>query len=351
MADEAHAAGRRRRGHHTDGRLRAEPAEHGEPRRHRADVPGDRRVLRRGEPAAGRHRPGRTGGRRPRRGHPHRGLPRLRRPRHHLRCGPSREHRARLELTSALGDEYVVLEPPPGARGGATLADAATIPLERTSRGPDVEHTLAALGTLLTGSGIDQVRTIVSEVNTALGGRTGEVKRLVHDLDSVLGSLDRRSGEIVGVIDSMHALSRRLAEGTPALEAALTDIRPALQVLLDERERFTTLLGNVGSLGTAAQGLLDKTGTALTEQLDQLRPVLRDLESLDGKLGPTLTALKDFADLVQRATPGDYLNLDGTIDVPLTVAELLDPDLGAAAPATARPEPGGLGDLLGGGAR
>ncbi|MFC4003552.1 MCE family protein [Prauserella oleivorans] len=258
---------------------------------------------------------------------------------------------ARLELTSALGDEYVVLEPPPGARGGATLADAATIPLERTSRGPDVEHTLAALGTLLTGSGIDQVRTIVSEVNTALGGRTGEVKRLVHDLDSVLGSLDRRSGEIVGVIDSMHALSRRLAEGTPALEAALTDIRPALQVLLDERERFTTLLGNVGSLGTAAQGLLDKTGTALTEQLDQLRPVLRDLESLDGKLGPTLTALKDFADLVQRATPGDYLNLDGTIDVPLTVAELLDPDLGAAAPATARPEPGGLGDLLGGGAR
>src|SRR5699024_1612896 len=111
----------------------------------------------------------------------------------------------------------------------------------------------------------------------------------------VLTSLDQRSGEIVEIIDSMHGLSRQLVESTPLIESALTDIEPALQVLLDERDQFSALLDNVDSLGTAAQGLLDKTGSALIQQLDQLRPVLHNLKSLDGKLGPTLTALNDFA--------------------------------------------------------
>ncbi|PXY30034.1 mammalian cell entry protein [Prauserella coralliicola] len=254
--------------------------------------------------------------------------------------------RARLELTSALGEEFVVLEPPP-RRDGPTLAQRPAIPLERTSRGPDVESTLAVVGTLLNGSGIDQVRTIVSEANTALGGRAGKVRGLLAELDTVLGSLDARSGELVSAIDSMHALSGQLAANRPTLERALTEIEPALRALLAERERFTALLGNVNSLGTAAQGLLDETGSAFTGQLARLRPVLDNLASLQGRLGPTLTSLQNFTVLLQDATPGDYLMLDGTLEVPLTIAEILNPDFGGAS----QPVVGDLTALLEGGAR
>lgn len=243
---------------------------------------------------------------------------------------------ARLELTSALGNHVVVLEPPrkKDDSGPAhspadkrSLADAARIPIERTSRGPDVEDTLAALGTLLNGSGIDQARTVVREVNTALGGREAKVRRIVGRLDDVLGRLAGRGDQITSVINSMDSIAATLRKGTPTLERGLTDIQPGLQTLLDERSRFTQLLRNVGSLGETTRSLIDKTGSALTRQLDQLRPVLRNLSTLDAKLGPTLTSLTRFSTALRSAAPGDYLNLDATVDVPNGVAELLDIDL------------------------
>lgn len=256
--------------------------------------------------------------------------------------------RARLELTSALGEEYVLLEPPARGSGTGTLEQEGHIPLERTSRGPDVESTLAAVGTLLNGSGIDQARTIVTEANAMLSGRADTISELLSRLDSVLTTLDDHSAQLVEVIDSMHAVSGELAEGTPVLEAALTDIQPALEVLLAERERFSTLLRAVSSLSTNARGLIEQTGTALTDQLHQLRPLLRELSALDDGLGRTLTDAREFIRLLRQATPGDYLMLDGTINVPLTVAEILDPDLG---PIQSRPLQGDAGLLLEGGTR
>ncbi|GAB3502489.1 MCE family protein [Amycolatopsis cihanbeyliensis] len=255
--------------------------------------------------------------------------------------------RARLELTSALGEQFVALEPPDAGNAGRPLTDGALIPLERTSRGPDVENTLAAVGALLNGSGIDQLRTIVTEANAALGGRAGTVRDLLTRLDSVLSTVDAHGDEITVTIDAMHTLSTRLAEGRPTIEAALTDIRPALDALLAERERFTTLLGALDSLGRNARGLLDETGTALTAQLRALRPVLDDLRAAGADLGGTLSGLREFAGLLRRATPGDYLMLDGTLNVPLTLAEILDP---GRLPG-AQPPRGSAGALLEGGTR
>lgn len=276
---------------------------------------------------------------------------------------------ASLELTSALGDPYVMLDPPQrnGDGGGRTLADTARIPLQRTSRGPDVEDTLAALGTLLNGSGIDQARTVIREVNTALHGREEKVKNILHQLNGVLGKLDRRGEQITTVINSLDRTAATLNRNTPTLKQALTDIEPGLQVLLKERSRFTGLLRNVHALSTNTRGLIDKTGTTLTQQLDELRPVLRNLSTLDEKLGPTLNSMTHFSHALGGIAPGDYLNLDGTIDVPGTVADLLNvdgmgrngsnagdrPTEDGRGPGGARgePLPGGLDRLLGGGVR
>lgn len=263
---------------------------------------------------------------------------------------------AKLELTSALGEEFVLLRPPPRPSGQATLEQQPVIPLERTSRGPDVESTLAAVGTLLNGSGIDQARTIVDEANAMLSGRAGTINELLARLDHILTTLDDHSAQIVEVIDSMHAVAGQLAASTPTLEAALTDIRPALDTLLAERERFSRLLRSVSSLGGNTAGLIEETGTALTEQLHQLRPLLKELGALDDGLGKTLTDAREFIRLLRQATPGDYLMLDGTINVPLTVAEILDPDLGEVPSPTGgqpleQPRQGDAGLLLEGGTR
>lgn len=252
---------------------------------------------------------------------------------------------ARLELSSPLGEQFVLLEPPPRPAGPA-LADGAVIPIERTATGPDVESTLAALGALLNGSGLDQARTVVTELNTAIGGREQQIRELLHQLDSVLGSLDRHRAEINSVLGSMRAVSSELARNEPVLDSALTRVRPALDVLLAEREQFTRLLGNTASLSGRADDLARRTDGELTEQVHQLRPVLEDLREFDGGLGGTLGSLRRFSGLFQQAAPGDYVLFNGTVDVPGSIGEVLAPH--AIAPD---PPQGPVDRLREGGAR
>lgn len=251
---------------------------------------------------------------------------------------------ARLELASPLGEEFVILRPPPP--GGPELTDGSVIPLEQTSRGPDVENALAAASTLLNGAGLDQARTVITELNTALSGREQQVRGLLGDLERTLASLDQRRAELTRLIDSVHATSQHLAGNQATLEAALTEVRPAIDVLLTERERFTTLLESTAALSDATTSLVEQTDDSLTAQVEKFRPVLADLRSLDGGLAATVDSLRRFFALIQQATPGDYVLFNGTLDVPGTVAQLLAP--GAPVPP---PAAGGVDSILRGGTR
>ena len=252
--------------------------------------------------------------------------------------------RARLELTSALGEQQVVLKLPTNRHTGAELSDGAVIPPRHTSAGPDVEPTLAAIGALVNGAGIAQARTIINEVSTALDGRAQEIHDLLGQLDTALGTLSEHSESVTSLIDSLHSLSGTLNNQRSTLEAAATRIKPAIDVLLSQRDEFLTLLGKVTSLARAADGLLKRTGDALTSTVHKLRPVLRNLRGIDGRLGSVLRKMRQFDELLQQAVPGDYLLLDGTLDVPLTVAELLTPDLSEPQRSA-----GGIRELLDGG--
>lgn len=252
---------------------------------------------------------------------------------------------ARLELSSPLGEEFVVLRPP-ATSDGPVLTDGSVIPLEQTARGPDVENALAAASTLLNGAGLDQARTVVTELNTALGGREQQVRDLLEQLEGDLGSLDRHRAEITRLIDSVHATSQHLAEAQASLDEAMTGARPAIDVLLAERDRFTALLDSTARLSTATAALVDATDESLTRQVEQVRPVLDDLRSLDQDLATTTGSLRRFFDLLQQATPGDHVLFDGALDVPGTVAQLLAP--GAPLPP---PASGGVDSILRGGTR
>lgn len=256
--------------------------------------------------------------------------------------------RARLQLTSPLSEEYVMLELPDQRSAGPPLGDGDAIPLRHTTRGPDIEDTLAAVGALLNGSGIDQARTVVSELNTALQGRTDKVRGLLHELHSLLSSLDRRRGEIERVLASMHDVSQQMADNQPLLESAFNDIRPGIDALLRERDQFNELLDNTASLSSTANDLVQRTEASVTEQVRQLRPVLADLRGFDEDLGTTLGELQRFSRLFQQATPGDYVLFNGTLDVPGTLAELLNPQ---GRNQTRQPGRGPVRQLLEGGTR
>lgn len=252
---------------------------------------------------------------------------------------------ARLELSSALGEERIVLEPAPGS--GENMRAGDTIPSDSTSRGPDVESTLAALGTVLNGSGLEQARTIVSELHTAVGGRDQQIRDLMHRLDAVLATLDQNTAEFDTTINALNQLAADTAANQPVLEAAMTDITPAVRTLMAQREQFEQLLSDFTELSEAADGVVSEAGPAFTQQLDALRPVLDELAAYDERLAGTLQQLQRFEHKLGSAIPGDYLNLDGTLDVSGTVLPLIT---GGPPPVEPSP-PGDVAGLLEGGVR
>lgn len=96
----------------------------------------------------------------------------------------------------------------------------------------------------------------------------------------------------------------------------LKALQPGISDLHADTAAFTELLTRLSTLGETATQVLDSVQGTLLSDLDDLAPTLDTLVSLRGKLGSTLRGLLDFARLLDRAIPGDYLNLVGTIKVP-----------------------------------
>ncbi|HVT65867.1 MAG TPA: MCE family protein [Mycobacteriales bacterium] len=230
--------------------------------------------------------------------------------------------KAELALTTPLGEEYVNLIAPAGRRSadylpdGGYLQDGATITASDTSRSPDVESLLSAFSAVLNGGGIGQISTIVRELDAALHGRAATGKALIARLNNVLGQLNAHSAAIDDTLRAVANLSTQLAAQHRLIIRALKELAPGIKDLHSDTAGFTELLTRLSTLGETATQVLDSVQGTLLTDLDDLAPTLDTLVSLRGKLGSTLQGLLDFARLLNRAIPGDYLNLVGNIKVP-----------------------------------
>ncbi|HEX3707127.1 MAG TPA: MCE family protein [Mycobacteriales bacterium] len=224
--------------------------------------------------------------------------------------------RASLALTTPLGEEYVNLMPPTGAADAGYLRSGATIPADATNRAPDVEDLLSAFSAILNGGGVGQISTIVSQLDTALQGRAKTGRSLIARLNEVLSQLDAHTGEIDHTLTAVANLSKELAAQHQLLVQGLTELRPGIADLQADTAGFTKLLTRISVLGRTATQVLDSVQGTLLTDLDDLAPTLDTLVSLRGRLGSTLRGLRRFALLLDRAVPGDYLNLRGNVVVP-----------------------------------
>ena len=221
---------------------------------------------------------------------------------------------AQVRFTSPLGEDYVALTAP-AHPGTSTLADGATLPIADTSSAPSIEDTFAALSLLLNGGGLNQLSTIVAEVNTALHGRTGTVRDTINQLDNLVRSLDAHKNDIDRVVTALGKVSRELAAQRSTIENALNTFPPAIQILAAQVSKLDALVAKVGQLGVHTKSVLDRGQAALMNDLDELRPSLDALVSVQGSFPSTMQSLIRFGQLIDRAAPGDYLNAVTTINV------------------------------------
>lgn len=239
-----------------------------------------------------------------------------------------KDARFQIRFTTPLGEDFVSITTT-GNPGRGKLANGGVVPMDNTSDAPSIEDTFAAVSTLLNGGGLDKLKTIATELDAAFKGRTGDARDALVQLQKVIGNLDQHKVDIDRTLDGLNALATSLNKGNHLVEQALDLFPSALQTLASDTDQVRDLLQRVGQLGTTVSGLLQRSQQDLISDLNNLQPTLDSLHARESELLPTFRSLIKLGKAVDRAAPGDYLNLSATVEF------LLE------APA-ARPKPGGV---------
>lgn len=267
-----------------------------------------------------------------------------------------------------LGAQYVEVAAP--ARPQGRLAAGAEVPVSQTGDYPETEQVLGAASLLLNNGGLSQLSTITTELNRTLDRRVPDTRDVVAQLDELLGTLDDNRDQLIATLESLDALSSRLADGSTQLARAVDRVTPGLRTLNRQRDRLVEAITRTGEASVQASRLIALNQDALVAQLADLRPALAQLSTVADQLPDALKLLVSVPFPIMtsgEALKGDYANLFATIDLSskALAEEFLgsrDPDRGDATAqlpgvpdATVPPSPpvlsgllGALGSLLGG---
>jgi len=243
---------------------------------------------------------------------------------------------AAIRQSSLLGEKYVALASPVDDRPQGTLADGGTIPLSRTTRGVEVEELLGALGMLLNGGGLAQLKTINEELTKALAGHEDVVTDTLTQLDTFLAGLDAQKADIVQAIDALDRFSAHLAQQRQTIASALDSLGPGLDVLAQERTQLTGALTALSGLSTVGTRVVQQSRDDTLATLAALHPLLDQLVRAGDDLPKSLDFLLTypFPPSSVNAVSGNTVRLHATLD--LNGATILA-NLLAAPPVPAAP--------------
>ncbi|MGC0362170.1 phospholipid/cholesterol/gamma-HCH transport system substrate-binding protein [Rhodococcus sp. 27YEA15] len=241
---------------------------------------------------------------------------------------------ARIELSTPIGDAFVGLDVPVGSSATA-LEPGSVVDQSHTVRGPDVAQLLGAVGTLLNGSGLAQVKSIIHEANQVMDGREDVIRDLLARVDSFLTTVNNRKDSVNSALDSLDRLTATVGDESAVLDEGIKTLTPALKVVTDQRQPLLDLLDQTNRLSSAATAVLDRSSEQIVDVNGKLSPILDQLTAMGPTLDKTMADLDNARALVLRAIPGDYVNIDLDVDIPEVLSGLLNEIIPGAAPVLA----------------
>jgi len=168
---------------------------------------------------------------------------------------------AQVHSQSAAGEQYVALLPRSAA--SAPLEDGDVIPLPRTSVPPDINSLLDASNKGLQAIPHDNLKTLIDDSYTAVGGLGPEIARIVKGSTQL--TIDARKN-----LDSLTAL----IDQSPAVLDTQTDTSDAVAAW---SAHLANITGQMRSSDAALAGILVNGGAAADEArqlFDRLQPTL-----------------------------------------------------------------------------
>lgn len=225
-----------------------------------------------------------------------------------------------VELRSAtpLGDVFISVKPPRNAPPNAPmLKDGDTIGLADTAAAATVENLLTGAAVLVNGGAVQNLTDIINGAGKAAGTDGGKnFRQLVGHTNDLLSTMDRRTEQISGSLESLSSLARRIDAKNDVIAQLLAAAAPATDTLAAQTDEITDLVVTAGSTAQMLGKFPSLAGTDTSG-----RSVIGDLNTISGAfndavLDPnsSLAALNRLMPPLVKSTAGSSISLKGSID-------------------------------------
>lgn len=222
---------------------------------------------------------------------------------------------AEIRLPTALGSPFIALSAPRGEATAGLLEDTRLIPRTRTGVGPDLESSLASLGLLLNGSGIDQLGSVMEELTVALGGRGDEIGRIRERGERALALYEAHRDDVDRTLVALDRVNAALAGRRDLLDRGLDVSADLVTEAARSRETIVALMDTVTALTVQVDRFTSETDGRIAPSLRTLTVLLEDMQGFGTEVAPTLAALEQFVIHLDEAARGDHLVFDGDLDL------------------------------------
>ncbi|MCZ0986103.1 MCE family protein [Streptomyces diastatochromogenes] len=228
-----------------------------------------------------------------------------------------------IALTEGVGDSTLRLRP-----GG-------TIPLSRTQPALDLNALLGGFKPLFAALSPNDVNQLATEIIQTLQGEGGTVNSLLAHTASLTTTLADRDELIGSVIDNLNTVLGTLDKRGARFSGLLKQLRRVISGLSADRKPIGDSLVNIGALADATSGLLKDARPPLKDDIAGLTDLTGTLNDNEKTVEGVLKRLPNKLDeLTGTASYGSWFNFylcdfDGRIVLPKT-KKVLTPEMHVA---------------------
>jgi phospholipid/cholesterol/gamma-HCH transport system substrate-binding protein len=198
---------------------------------------------------------------------------------------------------SAVGEQYVDLQPPDGK--GPYLKDGSVIPISRTSIPIPVQELELNLDQLARSVDDANLRTVVDELGKAFDGSGDDLGRLIDNGNLLLARAEQSVPQTKKLITDGETVMRTQIDNRSAIQQWAHDLRLVTDTLVQEDPDIRQLVVNAPNAGAALQQLVDSAGPGLGS-------LVRNLDILNGVTIPRLPGVEQMLITYPDVVSGGY---------------------------------------------
>ena len=228
---------------------------------------------------------------------------------------------------SVVSDRYVQLAP--AYTGGATMADNAVIPMQRTATPVELDQLYSSLNKVTTAlgpNGANSSGALSNLLNTLaanLGGNGQNLHDTITQLSDLATTLDTNKNNLFGTVDNLANFTTMLANSDSTVRTFAQQLSQVTGFLAGERSNLSAAVSQLGTALGQVQGFIATNRSALKSNVDNLTGVTQTLVDERSALAEVL----DVAPLALSNVTDAYNAASGTLDARADINELTNPPI------------------------